>query len=180
MEVLYINSPADVLASTKLGPTPNSTSAHLHCPGCYFNKTAKDAKKPFSFFKGSRSSIQKTCRWLRSRLAPRRAPHRTPRCAPRLVPHHAPRHVPCSPRHRWPQRTLEKTLKHLDKAWALPKTKRKAFMKAKGLRYSKTSLSVHASRTLAPSVAPSLTPRLLCRSTLPSTPSSFRSTTSSR
>ena len=50
MEVLYINSPADVLASTKLGPTPNSTSAHLHCPGCYFNKNAKDAKKPFSFF----------------------------------------------------------------------------------------------------------------------------------
>jgi hypothetical protein len=31
----------------------NSTGAHLYCAGCNFNRTAKGAKEPFSFFRGS-------------------------------------------------------------------------------------------------------------------------------
>ena len=40
-------------------------------------------------------------------------------------------------------------LKDLDDAWALRKSKRKAFMQAKGLRYNKTTRSVRAAAILA-------------------------------
>lgn len=38
LEMLFMNCPADTAASTKLGPTPCSTSAHRHCQGCFYDK----------------------------------------------------------------------------------------------------------------------------------------------
>ena len=96
--MLFINSPGDVLASTKLGPTPNSTSAEKHCPGCFYSKKSKDAKKPFSFLKGLRSSsIQKTCKC--AGFAPALLPALLPAAFPAAFPfarpaaHHAAHHA---------------------------------------------------------------------------------------
>jgi hypothetical protein len=53
VQVALTSVSCDFLAKTKLTPTMNSTGAHLYCAGCNFNRTAKGAKEPFSFFRGS-------------------------------------------------------------------------------------------------------------------------------
>lgn len=49
MHIAILAMACDFKEKTALGPTPMSTSSWMFCPGCDFNKTAKDAHKPFSF-----------------------------------------------------------------------------------------------------------------------------------